>query len=54
MNLIAKVDPRITFWLEKKWENYFEHDTQNEIIRLMSFIILRDIAKISAIPYTSR
>ena len=31
--------------MEKKREKYLHHDTQNEIIRLMAFIILRDIAK---------
>ena len=31
--------------MEKKREKYLHHDTQNEIIRLMVFIILRDIAK---------
>ena len=30
---------------KKKWEKYLHHDTQNEIIRLVTFIILRDIAK---------
>ena len=45
MKLSAKFDPRIISWTEKKWEKYLNHDTQNEIIRLMVFIILRDIAK---------
>ena len=45
MQLSAKVDPRITSWMEKKREKYLHHDTQNEIIRLMAFIILRDTAK---------
>ena len=40
MKLSEKVDPRITSWMEKKRNN-----TQNKIIRLMTFIILRDIAK---------
>ena len=31
--------------MEKKRGKYLHHDTQNEIIRLMAFIILRDIAK---------
>ena len=46
MKLIAKDGPRITSWMEKKSEksSYLHHDTQNEIIRFMSFIILRDIA----------
>ena len=46
MKLSAKVDPRINSWMEKnKRQKYLHHDTQNEIIRLMAFIILRDIAK---------
>ena len=45
VKLIAKVDPRITSWMEKKRQKYLHHDTQNEIIRLMAFMILRDIAK---------
>ena len=45
MKLSAKVDPRIASWMKKKGEKYLHHDTQNEIIRLMAFIILRDIAK---------
>ena len=45
MKLSAKVDPRITSWMEKKRQKYLHHDTQNEIIRLMAFIILRAIAK---------
>ena len=40
-----KVDPRNTFWMEKKWEKYLHQDTQNEIIRLMAFIIIRYTAK---------
>ena len=46
MKLSATVDPRTTSWMEKKQEKYFHHDIQNEFIRLMVFIILRDIAKI--------
>ena len=45
MKLSAMVDSRITSWMEKKREKYLHHDTQNEIIRLMAFVILRDIAK---------
>ena len=45
MKLGAKVDPGITSWMKKKQEKYIHHDTQNEIVRLMAFIILRDIAK---------
>ena len=45
MKLSAKVDPSITSWMEKRRQKYLHHDTQNEIIRLMAFIILRDIAK---------
>ena len=45
MKLSAKADPRITSLIEKMREKYLYHDRQNEIIRLMAFIILRDIAK---------
>ena len=45
MKLSAKVDPRITSWMEKKREKYLHHDTQNVIIRLMVFMILKDMAK---------
>ena len=45
MKLSAKVDSRISSWMEKKREKLLHRDTQNEIIRLMAFIILRDIAK---------
>ena len=45
MKLSAKVDPRITSWMKKKRQKYLHHDTQNEIIRLMAFIILRHITK---------
>ena len=38
MKLSAKVDPKITFWMEKKQKKYLYHDMQNEIIRLMAFI----------------
>ena len=51
MKLSAKVDPRITSWMEKKREKYLHHNTQNEIIRLMAFIIFR---KISTIVYSTR
>ena len=54
MKLSAKVDPRITSWMEKKREKYLHHDTQNLIIRLMVFIILKDIAKVSTIAYSTR
>ena len=43
MKLSANIDPRITSSMEKKREKYLHHDTQNEIVRLMAFIILRDI-----------
>ena len=45
MKLSAQVDPIITSWMKKKQEKYLYHNAQNEIIRLMAFIILRDIAK---------
>ena len=44
MTLSAKIDPRITAWMVKKQETYLHHDTKNKIIRLMTFVILRDIA----------
>ena len=45
MKLSANIDPRITSWMEEKQEKYLHHDTQNEIIRLVVFIILKDVAK---------
>ena len=54
MKLSTEVNPRLTCWMEKKREKYLHHDTQNEIIRLMAFIILRDIAKKSTIRYSTR
>ena len=54
MKLNTEVDPRLTCWMEKKQEKYLHHDTQNKIIRLMAFIILRDIAKKSTIRYSTR
>ena len=45
MKLSAKVDHRITSWIEKKRETYLHHDTQNAIIKLLTFMILRDIKK---------
>ena len=45
IKLSAKVYPIITSSMEKKQQKYLYHDTQNEIIRLMAFIILRDTAK---------
>ena len=44
MTLSAKIDPRITAWMEKKQETYLHHDTKNKIIRLMTLVISRDIA----------
>ena len=43
MTLSAKVDPRISSWMEKKRKKYIRHDTQNKIIRLMAFIIFYSI-----------
>ena len=54
MKLSAKVDHRITSWIEKKRETYLHHDTQNAIIKLLTFMILRDIKKILAIAYCTR
>ena len=45
MKLNAKVDPRITSWMGKMRPKYLHNHTQNEVIRLMAFIMLRDIAK---------
>ena len=45
MKLSAKVDHRITSWIEKKRETYLHHDTQNAIIKLLAFMILRDTKK---------
>ena len=33
MKLRAKVDHRITSWIDKKRETYLHHDTQNSIIK---------------------
>ena len=45
MKVSAKVDHRITSWMEKKRETYLYHDTQNAIIQLLTFMILRDTKK---------
>ena len=45
MKLSAKVDHRITSWREKKRGTYLHHDTQNSIIKLVTFMILRDTKK---------
>ena len=54
MKVSAKVDQRITSWMEKKRETYLHHDTQKAIIQLLTFIILRDTKKISTIAYCTR
>ena len=54
MKLSAKVDHRITSWIEKKRETYLHHDMQNSIIKLLNFMILRDTKKISTIAYRTR
>ena len=54
MKLSAKVDHRITSWREKKRETYLHHDTQNAIIKLLTFMILRDTKKILTIAYCTR
>ena len=54
MKLSAKVDHRITSWIEKKRETYLHHDTQNAIIKLLTFMILRDAKKILIIAYCTR
>ena len=45
MKFSAKIDHRITSWVAKTRETYLHHDTQNATIRLLAFIILRDIEK---------
>lgn len=45
MQLSTKTDPRVSKWLERKWNKYVHGDYQNEIVRIMTFILLRDIAK---------
>lgn len=45
LKLSAKVDPRLSKWLERKRNKYVHGDCQNEIIKVISFILLRDIAK---------
>ena len=54
MKLSAKIDHRITSWIEKKREAYLHHDMQNSIIKLLTFMILRDTKKISTIAYCTR
>ena len=54
MKLSAKVDHRITSWIEKKREMYLHHDMQNSVIKLLTFMILRDTKKISTIAYCTR
>ena len=41
----AKIDPRVSEWLESKRNKYIHGDYQNEIIRIMAFILFHDIAK---------
>ena len=45
MKFSAKIDRRITSWMAKTRETYLHHDAQNATIRLLVFIILRDIEK---------
>ena len=45
MKLSSKIDPRITSWVEKKRNKYLHSDSQNEILKLMAFTVLRDIIK---------
>ena len=40
----AEDDPRLLDWLEKKLNKYTSHDIQNEILKVMSVHILREIA----------
>ena len=54
MKVSAKVDHRITSWMEKKRETYLHHDMQNAIIQLLTFMILRDTKKISMKAYCTR
>ena len=37
MKLSAKVDSRITSWMEKKGGRYPHHDMENELRRLMAY-----------------
>ena len=45
MKLSSNIDPRIISWTEKKRNKYLHNDWQNEILKLMAFTMLRDIAK---------
>ena len=45
MQLSAKIDPCVLQCMERKRSKYFYGDYQNEIIRIMTFILLRHIAK---------
>ena len=54
LKLSAKVDHRITSSIGKKREMYLHHDMQNSIIKLLTFMILRDTKKISTIAYCTR
>ena len=54
MKLSAKVDHRITSWIKKKREMYLHHGMQNSVVKLLTFMILRDTKKISTIAYCTR
>ena len=45
MYLRAKNDPKITLWMEKQRDKCLLKDIQNEVIRLMTFRILRNITE---------
>ena len=54
MKLSAKVDHRITSWIKKKREMHLHHGMQNSVVKLLTFMILRDTKKISTIAYCTR
>ena len=45
MKLSSKIDPRITSWIEKKRNKYLHSDSQNGILKLMAFTMLKHITK---------
>lgn len=54
LKLSAKIDPRIVKWLEKKRNKYVHNDCQNEMIRVIAFTLLRNIAEnINKSPFYS-
>ena len=45
MKLSAKIDPRISKWLERKQNKHVHGDYQDEVIRITAFILPYDITK---------